>query len=1068
MPQENRNIHPSNSSNQHHSPWRNDIPLSKRPFDNNIIIYMRVLLFLLPWALAGIVVGGGRVCLAAPKPIDFQREIRPILSDNCFQCHGPDSKNRMAGLRLDLKEAALEKRKNGSAAIVPTNAAASLLYQRIIETNPNKKMPPAYSHKSVSAPQAALLKRWIDEGANWKEHWAYQAPAKPKTLPAVRNAAWVRNPIDRFVLARLEAQALTPAPAAGKRTLIRRVALDITGLPPKAEEIDAFLKDTAPSAYEKMVDRYLASPHYGEHRGRYWLDAARYADTHGIHVDNYREMWPYRDWVIQAFNKNMPFDQFTIEQLAGDLLPKPTLDQQIATGFHRCNVTTNEAGIIEDEYAEIYAKDRADTTGAVWLGLTVGCATCHDHKFDPISSKDFYSLGAFFRNTTQKVMDDNIPDTPPILIVPTPEDRDRWLGLNARLAAIRGELDGVRSAASLPTGYRAPAGATPLGEKSEIFSADLFAADAIGGPSTHIGDAPNGKALYFHENKGVEIENTPVLDADKPFTLSVGFFFPPAEQSYTIAAHQDTKNKNLGWNISIGARVTSARIYGDNGQNIEIAAAHLSQIKQGTWNHVVVSYDGSRHQSGLSLYLNGKAITTQGRGNQNVELKGSIDPKVPLVLGRSLASGAISDFRIFNRVVTEGEAALLSQWTAVQAGDRDALLTYWLLKESGPYGKLTSEQNTLNLEAKVIARRAAVTHVMHEKSNETPFAHVLYRGAYDQKRAKVEASTPSILPPMKADQPHNRLGLAQWLMEPEHPLTARVTVNRMWQEVFGTGLVKTTDDFGSQGEHPVNQELLDWLAVDFRESGWDMKRFYKQIVMSSAYQQSAAATPAKLAKDPENRLLSRGPRFRMDAEMVRDYALASSGLLHESIGGPSVKPYQPEGVWEAVAMIGSNTRFYKKDEGDKLYRRSLYTFWKRSAPPASMEIFNAPTRESCTVRRERTNTPLQALATMNDIQFIEAARNLAERAYKSGSSLDARVDFLAQNVVARLFTPQEKLITTKAYKAYMSRYDAHPEEAKKLLEVGDKKPDTTVPVTEYAALTMLANQLLNLDEVLTK
>jgi hypothetical protein len=1004
--------------------------------------------------------------VVSAKPIDFQREIRSILSDNCFQCHGPDSKTRMAGLRLDLKEAALEKRKNG-AAIVPSDSAASLLYQRLVAADPNKKMPPAYSHKSLTAPQIALVKRWIDEGAPWKEHWAYQPPSKPKTLPVVRNAAWVRNPIDRFILAKLEAQGLTPAPAADKRTLIRRVSLDLTGLPPKPEEVDAFLKDTTPKAYEAMIDRYLASPHYGEHRGRYWLDAARYGDTHGIHVDNYREMWPYRDWVIQAFNRNMPFDQFTIEQLAGDLLPNPTLDQRIATGFQRCNVTTNEAGIIEDEYAEIYAKDRADTTGAVWLGLTVGCATCHDHKFDPISSKDFYSLGAFFRNTTQKVMDDNIPDTPPILIVPKPEDRDRWTSINARLAALRTDLKSLRASAKLPKGFEVLPGSKPLDAKSELFTANLAAIDATT-QDAHLGEAPNGQALYFHENKGVEVPNAPTLDAGKPFTISVGFYFPKAEQGYTIAAHNDPKNKNVGWVIDVGARVAGARFYGENGQNIEIRAAHLEQIKHGTWNHIVVTYDGSRHQSGLSLYLNGRSITTQGRGNQNVELKGSIAAKVPLILGRSLASGAIQDFRIFNRVVSESEAALLSQWNAAQAGDSDALLTYWLLKENTEFGKLTAEQNTLNLEAKSIARRAAITHVMQERTDQKPFAHVLYRGAYDQKRQRVEANTPSILPPMKSDLPHNRLGLAQWLVEPEHPLTARVTVNRMWQEVFGTGLVKTTDDFGSQGEAPVNQELLDWLAVDFRESKWDIKRFYKQILMSSTYRQSAAATPDKLAKDPENRLLSRGPRFRMDAEMVRDYALASSGLLTATIGGPSVKPYQPDGVWEAVAMIGSNTRFYKKDEGDKLYRRSMYTFWKRSAPPATMDIFNAPTREACTVRRERTNTPLQALATMNDTQFVEAARNLAERAYKAGPTIDARVDFLSLNVVARSLTPQEKQIATKAYRAYMQRYDTHPEEAKQLIAVGDKKADSSVPVTEFAALTMLANQFLNLDEVLTK
>jgi mono/diheme cytochrome c family protein len=1010
------------------------------------------------------------VASAAAKPVDFLREIRPILSENCFQCHGPDSKNRMANLRLDVKDAAFEKRRAG-AAIVPAKAEESLLYKRIVATDPNRRMPPAYSHKQVTEAQAATIKRWIEEGATWKEHWAYQPPAPTTTLPAVRNAAWVRNPIDRFILAKLESNLLAPAPVADKRTLIRRVALDLTGLPPTPAEVDAFVKDASPNAYERLIDAYLASPHYGEHRARYWLDAARYGDTHGIHVDNYREMWPYRDWVIQAFNRNLGFDQFTIDQLAGDLLPNATLEQKIASGFQRCNVTTNEAGLIEDEYAEIYAKDRADTTGAVWLGLTVGCATCHDHKFDPITAKDFYSLGAFFRNTTQRVMDDNIPDTPPILVVPTPEDRDRWNAVNARLAEIRADLLKTRAAAKLPRDYQTPPTARPLDQQAELYTANLKALDEAAANLAHLGETPNANinALFFHENTGVKVPDAPPLDADKPFTVSVGFYFPKAEQGYTIAAQQDPNDKNRGWVIDVGARVAGMRLVGDNGLNIEVRAAHLEQIKHGSWNHLVVSYDGSRHQSGLTLYLNGRAISTQGRGNQNVNLPGSIAPaNTPLLLGRSLASGAIADFRIFNRVVSESEALLLSQWLLVEAGDPDALLTYWLLKENPAYGRLSAEQNTLNIEAKSIARRAATTLVMNERTDQTPFAHVLFRGAYDQKRQRVDASTPSILPPMKEGEPRNRLGLARWLMDPENPMTARVTVNRMWQEVFGVGLVKSTDDFGSQGEMPVNQELLDWLAVDFRDSKWDIKRFYKQVLLSAAYRQAAVATPLKLSKDPENRLLSRGPRFRMDAEMVRDYALASSGLLTPAIGGPSVKPYQPEGVWEAVAMIGSNTRFYKRDEGDKLYRRSLYTFWKRSAPPASMDIFNAPSREACAVRRERTNTPLQALVTMNDTQFVEAARALAEGAYKAGATVDARVDYLSLHAAARLFTPAEKLIAMKAYRTYMQRFDTHPEEAKKLMQVGDKKPDAAIPATEYAALTMLANQILNLDEVLNK
>lgn len=1014
---------------------------------------------------------------------DFQREIRPILSDQCFACHGPDSKTRMAGLRLDVKEDAFAPRKNG-AVIVPGKPEASLLIRRITEARAALRMPPVSSHKKLTPQQIEILKRWVAEGAPWEEHWAFRPPRKPK-LPLVRQASWVRTPIDRFILARLEAQGLAPAPEADRRTLIRRVALDLTGLPPTPAEIEQYLSDKSPQAYERMIDRYLESPHYGEHRARYWLDAARYGDTHGIHVDNYREIWPYRDWVIQAFNRNLPFDRFTIEQLAGDLLPEPTLDQRIATGFHRCNVTTNEAGIIEEEYAEIYAKDRADTTGAVWLGLTVGCASCHDHKFDPISQKDFYSLGAFFRNTTQHVMDDNIPDTPPVVVVPRKEDRVEWEKLNARLAALREDMSKVRQeaaqafAAWLAT-HRKRDVAHPLDPTDELYRADVEALSQSS-PLVRRGESPTPgvAALYFVRNEGLPVTDAPRLDADQPFTISVSFFFPTAEQSYVVASHQNLKDKGRGWVIDIGARVIAARLIGDDGKNIEIRAAHLEQIKHGSWNHISVCYDGSRHQSGLSLFLNGRAIPTQGRGNQNVELRGSIGVEAPLVLGRSLAEGAIADFRIFNRVLSESEAQLLAEWLSIEkalkseAGEitaqgKAALLTYFLIKEHEPFRKLIREQNELNQRARAIARRGAVTLVMNERKDQMPSAHVLYRGAYDQKRERVYANTPAILPPMPPDLPRNRLGFAKWLFLPENPLTARVAVNRMWQEIFGAGLVKTADDFGSQGEPPSHPELLDWLAVDFRESGWDVKRFYKQLLMSAAYRQSAVTTPLKLAKDPNNRLLSRGPRFRLDAEVIRDSVLAASGLLVRQIGGPSVRPYQPEGIWEAVAMLGSNTRFYKRDQGDGLYRRSLYTFWKRSAPPPSMEIFNAPTRESCVVRRERTNTPLQALVTMNDEQFVEAARTLAERSMQSAASWDSRLDYISIRLLARPLRIEERVIVKQAYEQFHKHYAANPGDAEKLLSVGERKYDPSLPLAEHAALAMVTNQLMNLDEVLNK
>ncbi|MBI5280412.1 MAG: DUF1553 domain-containing protein [Candidatus Solibacter usitatus] len=1015
---------------------------------------------------------------AAPK-VNFQREVRPILSDACFQCHGPDKTSRMAGLRLDLKDAALAVRKTG-AVVLPGDSKKSLLYQRVSAAVEAKRMPPPYSHKKLTEQQKETLKRWIDEGANWQEHWSFIAPVRPPA-PEVKDARWVRNPIDRFVLARLEARGLAPAPEADRRTLARRLSLDLTGLPPRPEEVETFVKDGSPEAYERLADRLLASPRWGEHRARYWLDAARYGDTHGIHVDNYREMWPYRDWVIGAFNANMAFDRFTIEQLAGDLLPASTLEQKIASGFQRCNVTTNEAGVIIDEVEAIYAKDRADTTGAVWMGLTVGCATCHDHKFDPIGQRDFYSLTAFFRNTTQHAMDGNISDTPPIVVVPNRNDRARWDAIAAEEKSLRAEL--LRVQASV-----APAGAVgrlPGETFSLLLDGSIRVVTAIGAEplafpkNAALGGSPwpDRMALHLGRESSLEAPAGAALDTRRAATISAWFYYPLGEEYYSIAAQteqvappvdqkadkKDAKPVTRGWTFFVSARVPGARFYSDNGKSVEVRAGHLDQVIPGTWNHVAFSYDGSGEALGVRFFMNGAEVKTQR--DARATLAGSIAAAAPIKFGNPSRpdAGAIADFRVFSTLLSEQEIALLAP------GSAGALARFAALQSDGSYQRAAARLRELDLEKRDIRRRGAVTFVMEERGDQKPFANVLYRGMYDQKRARVEPGTPLALPPMTASMPRNRLGLAMWIVDPGNPLTARVTVNRFWQEIFGAGLVKTAEDFGSQGEAPVNQELLDWLAVEFREGGWDVKKFFRMLVTSSAYRQAAVATAEKLEKDPENRLLSRGPRFRMDGEMVRDAALESGGLLGAEIGGPSVKPYQPDGVWEAVAMLGSDTRFYKRDTVDKLYRRSMYTFWKRSAPPASMEIFNAPTRESCTVRRERTNTPLQALVTMNDPQFVEAARVLAARAMEwSKGDLDGQVDYMARRLVSRPLSDRERSVVQAAYRDFLRFYDTKPEEAGNLLATGEWKADATLPRAELAALTMVANQLMNLDEVLAK
>ena len=1026
--------------------------------------------------------------------VDFQRMVRPILSDNCFHCHGPDKNTRLADLRLDTQEGAFAVRENGTP-VVPGNPQASLAYQRIIAEDPARRMPPEYSHKTLTAEQKDILKRWIEQGAAWKEQWSFSNPVRPP-LPAVKHKGWIRNPIDAFVLAKLEAAGLQPAAEADRRTLIRRLSLDLTGLPPAAAEVEAFVNDRSGEAYEKLVDRLLASKHWGEHRGRYWLDAARYADTHGIHIDNYREMWPYRDWVIDAFNRDLPFDRFTIEQLAGDLLPNAALDQRIASGFHRCNVTTNEGGAIPEEFEAIYAKDRVDTTGTVWLGLTVGCATCHDHKFDPISTKDFYSLEAFFRNTTQHAMDGNIPDTPPVIVVPEGNDVDRWDELQRNEQAVKETMRQRRATpdkhfeewlrSDARSGLSGPVEAASqllaLSVDDEVKLLAQGQSQPIGlsqGVTLGEGPRPGTKALYFDAQASAKLPNIGHFASDNPFSIATWIYFPKGEDTFVVASQSDPESKR-GWVIEIGARVPILRLTGD--KLIGARAGHLDQLKAGTWNHVVFTYDGSRENAGLGLYLNGKSVLTPDLASK---LEGEIRTQAPLLLGsdgkRYFRDGAMADFRVFARALTEEEAYLAFLWRDLEAArskpleqltvsERDSFHLYFLNQKDSAYRELASNRRSLAAQRREISRRSPVTHVMQERTDTKPMAHVLFRGQYDQPRDKVEPNVPAALPPMPASFPRNRLGLARWLVDASNPLTARVTVNRFWQEVFGTGIVKTTEDFGSQGQAPSNQELLDWLAVEFRESGWDVKRFFKLMVTSAAYRQSAVTTEATLKDDPDNRLLSRGPRFRMDGEMIRDYALAASGLLVPIIGGPSVKPYQPDGVWEAVAMHDSNTRFYKRDSGDKLYRRSLYTFWKRSAPPASMDIFGAPTRESCTVRRERTDTPLQALVTLNDPQFVEAARHLAQRAMlaNQGGDIDRELDFITSNVLARRFEQKERAITTRTYRDYLAHYASHPEDAKKLLSVGESKTDETLAAPELAALTMVANQVMNLDEVLNK
>lgn len=1035
---------------------------------------------------------------SAADKLQYNRDIRPILAENCFACHGPDSAARKGELRLDRREMAME-----SMAIVPSDPEKSGLVSRINSTDPAERMPPPESKKELTAAQKETLRRWIAEGAEYQPHWSFIAPKRPE-LPAVKDAAWVKNPIDAFVLAALEAKGLAPAPQADRRTLARRLSLDITGLPPTPDLVERFVKDTSENAYEKLIDELMQSSGWGEHRGRYWLDVARYADTNGIHFDNFRENWAYREWLISAFNRNLPFDQFTLEQLAGDLLPNRTLDQQIASGFNRCNITTSEGGTIPEEYLVFYTRDRTETTSQVWLGLTTGCAVCHDHKFDPLKQKEFYELAAFFNNTTQAAMDGNIKDTPPIVLVPKTEDRPRLEAIDKELADARTATEARKEAAKGDyDAWLASANIDTLVKSLPTKDLSLLAALSEGdGKTTKVQldgqeqsvpltesakwqpGASGGKALQT-QGTGFELATAGDFEKEQPFTCSAWINIPANDSQGAICARMDNTKDYRGWDMWVQARRVGTHIVSTwPGDALKVVAQE--QVPANQWTHVTVTYDGSGKASGVKVYYNGQPQKTNVEADK---LQNSIRTTVPFKLGQRhtsepLGGLTIQELRIYKQSLSPAEIeslAKVSRFASILTKGADQrtdlekseLYQWWLGAFDKAFQDLSAKVDGLEKEQSAIKARGTVAHVMQEKPEE-PGAFVLFRGEYDKRRDPVKANTPEFLPSFPADGSKNRLGLAKWLLQEDHPLTARVTVNRFWQEVFGTGLVRTAGDFGVSGELPSHPELLDWMAMEFRSPSdgstpWDMKRFFKQIFLSNTYRQAAIATPEKLEKDPANRYLSRGPRFRMDGEMIRDYALASSGILVSKLGGPSVKPYQPEGVWEAVAMIGSNTRDYKPDTGENLYRRSLYTFWKRSAPPASMEIFGAPSRETCTVRRERTNTPLQALVTLNDVQFIEAARHLAQTALKEVSGNDEeRLDFVAKRILARSFRSDELPVVQASLSELQKFYAAHADDAKKLISEGESKADAALDPAALAAWTMLVNELMNLDEVLNK
>ena len=1044
--------------------------------------------------LAGLALAFGSTAWAGgEETISYNNQIGPILSEHCFHCHGPDSaarKPKKHPLRLDRAEFAYEARDDGKPVIVKGDPNTSELVRRITATD-DEVMPPAVEQKPLTPDEIALLKQWISQGAKYEKHWSLIAPIRPAT--PVDGAGWAKNPLDNFVAHKLAQNGLKPNPPEQKARLIRRLSFDLTGLPLSPREVDEFVRSDSEKAYENAVDKMLAGDASAEHFTRLWLDAVRYADTQGIHLDYARTIWLYRDWVINAYKTNMPFDEFTVDQVAGDMLPNATEQQKVATGYERTLETTSEGGAIPEEYAAIYAKDRVDTTTAVWLGLTAGCATCHDHKFDPITMKDFYSLTAFFRNNTSSILDGPNGNSEPLLFVPAKGDEKLWAKTEHAIDKTKKAITHRTNAVEAPfTNWLARAKENPVVPHTHFQPILNLPLTESNGPC--FGEAQGKKIEWAGGNEkktgpfgpaplltnGMAVEKAAPIVSRQGHASYGAFIYLEDNASGAVISRMNEADGFRGWDLFLSEGRPTVHII-DQYPDKALKITAKEQLKPGRWHHVMAVFDGA--QSGakaINLYVDGLKAEVDVNNNS---LGTNIAVNVPLRLGgrsgkegtlASVLSGGrvyLQDVQFYNKTLPSEDIARLALAGLIRdKGITNAadLKDTYLAGYDGPSQKLHGELSELETYKEQLRQRGATTLVMQEKADTKPVAHVLLRGSYSAEGEEVSAATPGSLPAMAKDEPRTRLGLARWLVSRQNPLTARVTVNRLWSQIFGTGIVETTEDFGVMGSRPSNQELLDWLAVEFMDSGWNFRHIVKTIVMSATYRQSEAVSPDKLEKDPLNKWLSRGPHFRLDAEEIRDQALAVSGLLVEKVGGPSVKPYQPEGVWESVAMKESDTRFYKQESGPSLYRRSLYTYWKRTAPPASMEILNAPSRETFCTRRERTDTPLQALVTLNDAQFIEASRQLAEHAILSSPKFDARLDNITKLLLARSLAPEERTVLRKMEQDFFKHYENDWAGATSLLAVGESRLNAKIDPAEWAAWTLIASEVLNMDESLTK
>jgi hypothetical protein len=1002
--------------------------------------------------------------------IQFNRDIRPILAENCFHCHGPDGSHREGELRLDVRDDAVRM-----LAIIPGDATKSHLMERVLTSDESELMPPPKSNKTLTTKEKETLKRWIEEGALYEGHWAFIPPVVPE-LPK-REPGSTAHPIDVLVQEKLAVHGLKPSPEADRTTLIRRLSLDLTGIPPTQEEIDAFLNDVSPRAYEKVVDRLLGSPRYGERMALQWLDYARYADSNGFQTDSSRQMWQWRDWVIRAFNSNMPFDQFTVEQLAGDLLPSPTTQQFVATGFHRNNRINGEGGRIVEEWFAETVIDRVETTGQTWLALTVGCCRCHDHKYDPISQKEFYQLFAFFNSIDESgVLDGEggggkSGNSKPLITLPSEEQSRRMVELQ----------DAVRHAQEIATEAEKELPALQTEWESRI-SKENSDAPNIWTPLKIASVKSEGKAKFkkLNDDSWLASGKNPDLD-----TYTVSTTIAAGELTgirLEVIPDPSLPNQSLGRAFN-GNFVLS-------GIEAEVHSKSLADPVKLNFGKAEADYNQKGYEAS-SILSKGKGWAVDGndpekRLARNVMFLVDQTTKIPedatltvRLLHKAIAGHNIGRFRLYATSVAASVAKIdkiglpetVRSAVATPISDRTAVQTkeianYFRTNVDNPFSR---KQGDLEAAKKKLAdfENSLPTSMIMKELPTPRDAFLLRRGEYDKPGEKVSRGIPSVLPPLPDDAPVNRLGLAKWIVSPSNPLTARVWVNRQWEKFFGIGLVKSVDNFGTQAEVPSHPELLDWLATEFVRIGWDMKGIQKQIVMSSTYRQSSKADPLDYKNDVDNKLLARGPRFRLPGEVVRDQALAISGLLVEKVGGPSVRPYMPDGVWDETSKYG-DLRGYKHDKNDGLYRRSLYTIWKRTAAPPTMLMFDSPSREFCTVKRSRTNTPLQALALLNEVTFVEAARVLAQRMNdQPNKDLEGKIRWGFRQVTGRYPEQQELDVLVTGYERRVQAYSSDLEAAKKLVAWGESKVVDIQPA-DLAALTLTANVLLNLDEVVTK